>query len=261
MLREHLPILNSLTKYPSIPTYHVMGEKGRLTPERIPMPAAGPFQLTEKLDGTNVRIVMLPSLGMWFVGSREELLTERTDLVHNPVLGIVDGVRAHAVRSFAKLCSKPNTVDNVYTLYGELFGGKAAGMGKQYGQSRTDFNLFDVAVEPWLAFREKLQTFNPERAAHWRDNGNQAYLNLNQLALFASELDLRLVPSIDVVDSLPDDLEPTEQFLRAAIQTTRRKLDDKALGRPEGLVARTGDRKWIAKLRFEDYERTLRRKA
>jgi hypothetical protein len=33
---------------------------------------------------------------------------------------------------------------------------------------------------------------------------------------------------------------------------------DRAAGRPEGLVVRNKDRSKIAKLRFEDYERTLR---
>ncbi len=68
-----LPGLNSATKYPSIPTYHALDPKnGNLLEEPV---SFGHEQvlLTEKVDGTNVRLIFIH--GHWFVGSREELLT------------------------------------------------------------------------------------------------------------------------------------------------------------------------------------------
>ncbi|MFI7515873.1 hypothetical protein ACIBVK_20520 [Micromonospora echinofusca] len=57
----------------------------------------GPVTLTEKVDGTNARIVGLPG-GAYLIGSREELLYARGDLIGNPALGIVDALRDVAER-------------------------------------------------------------------------------------------------------------------------------------------------------------------
>jgi len=65
--------LNSLTRYPSIPTDHVMGEKGRLTDELSEDFSGEPVYATEKVDGTNSRIVFTPD-GSYLIGSREEFL-------------------------------------------------------------------------------------------------------------------------------------------------------------------------------------------
>ena len=44
--------LNSITKYPSIPTYHKIGEKGVLEDEVVSF-GSDKIILTEKVDGTN----------------------------------------------------------------------------------------------------------------------------------------------------------------------------------------------------------------
>jgi hypothetical protein len=49
------------------------------------------------------------------------------------------------------------------------------------------------------------------------------------------------------------------EWLRCTIPTSHCALDATGLGRPEGLVVRNADRSQIAKIRFEDYERHLRR--
>src|SRR5262249_26329407 len=82
--------LNSMTKYPSIPTYHLLGEKGALLDERVAF--AGRVLGSEKVDGTNGRVIFLPD-GCWIVGSREELLLARGDLIGNPALGIADALK------------------------------------------------------------------------------------------------------------------------------------------------------------------------
>lgn len=85
--------LNSMTKYPSIPTYHTLGEKGALLEETVPF--EGEIVLTEKVDGTNSRIILLPD-GTFILGSREELLFAKGDLIGNPALGIVEALKAVA---------------------------------------------------------------------------------------------------------------------------------------------------------------------
>src|SRR5687767_1954189 len=85
-----LKAINSMTKYPSIPTYHALDPRdGSLLEETIPF--SGMVIGTEKIDGTNSRIILLPD-GTYLLGSREELLYARGDLIGNPALGIVDAL-------------------------------------------------------------------------------------------------------------------------------------------------------------------------
>ena len=62
-----LEALNSATKYPSIRTYHALGERGSLTEEVTGF--HGDVVLSEKIDGSNSRIIRLPD-GDWLIGSR-----------------------------------------------------------------------------------------------------------------------------------------------------------------------------------------------
>src|SRR5262249_32405442 len=129
MLRElDLNKLNSMTKYPSIPTYHGMGAKGALTDEFIAM-SDGAVIATEKVDGTNSRIICLPDMS-FVIGSREELLHARGDVIWNPALGIVDALRLDAERLMA---NGQNTFgDAIWVFYLEVFGGKVTANSKQY---------------------------------------------------------------------------------------------------------------------------------
>lgn len=53
--------LNSATKYPSILTYHVIGAKGILQDDVLTyFPAATTLIGTEKIDGTNARMIFMP---------------------------------------------------------------------------------------------------------------------------------------------------------------------------------------------------------
>ncbi|MEU7933598.1 RNA ligase family protein [Micromonospora echinofusca] len=135
-----LRALNSLTKYPSIPTYHALDPRdGGLLAECVAF--TGPVTLTEKVDGTNARIVVLPD-GAYLVGSREELLCARGDLIGNPALGIVD-----ALRDVAERLSVAATADRVTVFYLEVYGGRVTAASRQYTAERqVGHRLFDVAV-------------------------------------------------------------------------------------------------------------------
>jgi hypothetical protein len=211
--------LNSATKYPSIPTFHVLGDRGRLREEvQVSFGDAG-VVVTEKLDGTNTRIIVLDDRS-YLIGSREELLHARGDIVFNPAQGIVAAVRVIADRVADTLAGSCRVV----TFYGEVYGGKTSG-SKAYGTG-VGFRLFDV-----------VSTSTREHAA---------------------------LAGIDVTPRLeakspPTALRETHAWLQAALPgETFAPLDGDRKGRPEGVVVRTRDRGAIAKLRFEDYERTLR---
>ena len=243
-----LAALNSLTKYPSIPTYHPLtGGKGRLGDG--PDPLTGPVVLTEKVDGTNARVCVPPG-GGYLIGSRSEWLTARGDLVANPAMGIVGAVRGAADR----LAAAPDP-DALLVYYGEVYGGSINGAGKQYaGGGGVGFRLFDVARHRDHAARLALP---PDELSAWREAGGPAFLSEPELTAAADRFDLPLTPRLGTADALPTDLAETLAFLEATLPATRAALDEMAAGDPEGIVARTADRSKIVKLRFQDYRRTL----
>lgn len=244
--------LNSATKYPSIPTYHALGEKGRLLSEHVDL-GDDPLLLTEKVDGTNSRIILMPD-GCYLIGSREELLHARGDLIHNPAMGIVDALRPFA----EKLVTAETPAADVITIvYIETYGGKTTAAAKQYtGQRRIGFRMFDVS-------RVSVSQLNSsvEEISAWRESGGQQFLSEAELAEFSQRTDVELTPRIECQSPIPVGIDETHEWLQSHITTTQVALDDEAGGRPEGLVVRTADRSRIAKVRFEDYQRHARRQA
>jgi hypothetical protein len=241
-----LDALNSATKYPSIPTYHALGEKGRLTEDAVPF--SGTVHLTEKVDGTNARIAVLPG-GAYVIGSREELLYARGDVIANPALGIVD-----ALRAVADTLPAPDTGVRVHYL--EVYGGRIGGASRQYsGTGAVSHRLFDVADVD-----ADVLTWPRVRISAWREEGGQRFLSEDALAAAARGAGLDLVPRLGEVDAalLPTGVQEMSDLLAERLPATRVGLDDTAGGAPEGIVLRTADRSTIATARFQDYRRTLK---
>lgn len=247
-----LRALNSATKYPSIPTYHLLGERGSLTEEVIEF-SGEEVILTEKVDGTNSRIILMPD-GDWFIGSREELLMARGDRVYNDALGIV-----HTLRPVAERLTGDQGVSDRATVYFlETYGARIGGQAKQYtGAGAVGFRLFDIAFVPF-----EVLEWEREHIAAWRDNGYQTFANESVLRRAAETEQIELTPRLAEfpVQMLPATVEDTAAWLEKYAPETLVALDSNAGGRAEGIVLRTQDRSVIAKARFEDYARTLRRR-
>ena len=246
--------LNSMTKYPSIPTYHALGERGALTEDAIAF--TGRVIGREKIDGTNARMVFAGA-GQYLIGSREELLYAGGDLIGNPALGIVDALRETA----DALRAEPPADGDLLICYGEVYGGNVTAGSKQYtGEKRVGFRVFDVAV---IANVAEMLTFAPERIAAWREDGGQTFHHEDALRAFTNEAGLALAPPVYDGDAaeIGKSVDEAFAFLERTIKKSNCVLDTKAGGRPEGIVIRTPDRRQIAKLRFEDYEKTIRRRA
>lgn len=246
---ERLARLNSLTKYPSIPTFHPMGDRGRLGPE--PARLEGEFRATEKIDGTNARIVLVED--GYFIGSREELLHFRGDVIHNPALGIVEGIREVAER----LLETARPADGWLVVFGEFYGGKTTAAAKEYARDgRTGYRLFDAArVRP-----EEQADRNAAGISLWRENGGQDFVPESELETLAQAAGVTTVPPLFRFrgEEFPTTLGDVLARLEQELPRSRAVLDGEGSGRPEGLVIRNADRSRIYKLRFEDYRRALR---
>ncbi|MFE7110784.1 RNA ligase family protein [Streptomyces sp. NPDC057575] len=250
MLRAiDLAALNTATKYPSIPTYHGLDPKnGGLIEDAAAFD--GDVYLTEKVDGTNGRIVSFPG-GDYVLGSREELLYARGDLIGNPALGIAD-----ALRPLADRVTPPTS--GIRVLYLEVYGGKVTAASREYTGSRTvGYRLFDAADIP-LDVLEQPRA----RISSWREDGGQQFLDEGELTRSATAEGIELVPRLATVRAgdLPNGIAEMQTFLAGHLPTSRVILDEGAGGHPEGIVLRNSDRSVIAKARFQDYRRTLGRR-
>ncbi|QIF04741.1 RNA ligase family protein [Roseimicrobium sp. ORNL1] len=248
----NLSRLNSLTKYPSIPTYHALGDKGRLTPE-VNVAFTSDVHVTEKVDGTNARLVCTPE-GV-LIGSREDLLWATGDLIHNPALGIVD-----TLRDFAHQLRDHSFTEAVVVFYGEVYGHGVGAAAKQYASQGTrGFRLFDVCLLKADLVSDMLAR-PAEQISAWREHSGQTFASVSACDALAARFGFARVPMSGVYscDVWPRGLTDARDFLNGFAESKAR-LDGAALGKAEGIVARTADRSQIAKLRFEDYQRTLGR--
>jgi hypothetical protein len=244
--------LNSATKYPSIPTYHSLNPaNGNLLEERAPF--TGPVILTEKIDGANGRIVILPD-GDWLIGSREELLYARGDRIVNPALSIVPTLLPVAE---ALGDNWPGQDAAICTFYLEVYGYRIGQGAKQYASTDvTSCRLFDMTATPLAVLG-----WPRDKIASWREHNGQQFLSEDELDAVATREKIRLTPRLGTVDAagLPFSLEATLAFLSLRLPVSQSALDEGAGHHGEGIVLRTPGREVIAKARFADYERTLKR--
>lgn len=244
--------LNSLTKYPSIPTYHLLDPKnGGLVEEVVAFD--GLVIGTEKIDGTNARIICLPD-GNYLLGSREELLYAKGDLIGNPSLGIVVALKDLA----EQLCGE--TDNKIIAYYVEVYGGKVTAASKHYtSEQKVSFRLFDVAV---IGDYEPLLNQSAAQLAAWRDSGGQSFVGEETLQEIAAQKALTLTPRLFTLatSELPTSIEAALAFLKQYLPHSLSTLDTAASAKPEGIVLRAPDRSQIAKARYEDYERTIRKR-
>jgi hypothetical protein len=242
-MEKDLNKINSMTKYPSIETYHKIGERGRLLDEVQVDFEDHEVILTEKIDGVNGRIIIFPD-GLYIIGSREELLYAKGDLIGNPQLGIVDALKPIAEGLSPRLY--------ITVFYFEVYGGRTTKNSRQYtGSGLVGARLFDIAAVP---NSDEILELPIEKIAAWRDNGGQKFYG--EALLW--ELRFDLTPRIGTEKEMPVGVIETFDWLKSKIGKTQVGLDEGALGKPEGLVVRSADRSRIAKIRFEDYERTMR---
>ncbi|MBS1576503.1 MAG: RNA ligase family protein [Bacteroidetes bacterium] len=240
--------VNTLTKYSSILTLHQLGEKGRLKNE-LTTPINGEVMYaTEKIDGTNARIICYGN--EYLVGAREFILHHSNDLYFDNAQGIVEGLKSLNVRI-------PQT-EKLTVIYGEFYGGKTTANSKWYGQDKNGFRVFDIAVYDDLSMLEMSQ----QEISKWRERETENGIVYGQHFLTRSEMeslfnDFEFVPLVDF--ELGDMSHRTIlDNLKKFLPSTNVALSENATKKAEGVVLRNENRSKIVKVRFEDYERSLR---
>jgi hypothetical protein len=246
--------LNSATKYPAIETFHALGDRGRLLDARTTFDGIGEDDeviWTEKVDGTNIRVVVMPD-GDYFIGIREELVHAKGDRI---ISSAVDGA-IHPVLPVAdRISSLPENVPYIQVFFMEVYGGKIGSASKNYTSQNTKaLRLFDVAfLEPHIL------TMDRASIASWRDHGGQSWAVESTLQRAAETAGIQVTPRLGTAlgSEIPTGLDDTYKWLQSTLPKTLVALDEDAAARPEGIVLRTKDRSRIAKARFQDYARTL----
>lgn len=252
--------MNSLTKYPSILTYHQLGERGRLTDELSEgrgFSEADDVFVYEKVDGENARIILFKNGNDidYLIGSREELLFAKGDRIGNPYGNIAEFLRPLADQLINRICLDEDWALTV--IYQESYGGKTKA-AKNYTENKTQaYRVFDVFSLDKKQL-EHLLTLPQEKIAEWRDHGNQPFYHEAEKLDFVKTMELAYAPLLTSVkgSAFPQSLEETFSFLKQFEQT---QVGIDARGKSEGIIVRTSDRKQIRKIRFEDYERTFRK--
>lgn len=263
IFNQNLNKLNSITKYPSILTYHNLGPKGSLVDSLVEDKNFDDTKvyITEKIDGTNSRIVFFTNENGaaidYLIGSREELLFAKNDRIINPALGVVNVLKPIAdkitvLSGEGDYVLKPNSI---FVLYGETYGGNINGY-KQYTTKNSYSIRFFDAMSLSYEEAEEIYEFSPDRISTWRENGGQKYFSVLELSDFCSTFELTMVPYLVEMDGtdIPNKLQEVWDWMQ--VYATSIAGIDIENGCSEGIVVRTENRSLIRKIRFQDYQRT-----
>ena len=252
--------INSLTKYPSILTYHQLGERGRLNDV---LTESGGFSgseevfVYEKVDGENSRIIFFKNNNEvdYLIGSREELLYAKGDRIGNPYGNIAGFLKPLAEKLAGDIFN--GNESELTVIYQESYGGKTKASKNYTATKAQGYRVFDV----FSLEKEELANLlelSQENIAEWRDHGNQPFYAEEEKNRFVQRMDLESAPLLAAIQGseFPASLENTYSYLQQ-FGNTQAGID--AAGKAEGIIAPTSDRTQIRKIRFEDYERTCRK--
>lgn len=258
--------LNSATKYPSIMTYHALGDKGRLTEELTPSPAMNAddtIYITEKIDGTNTMIIFYKD--DYIIGSRESLTYAKGDRIKSS-----DSLGAKIITDACRFADRylqiKGETEDLVVVFGEAYGGRIQNGACYTRKNQTAFRTFDGFAYTESQIREILAMSFDEIASQ-RQHLRRPYFTYNHTGISQLESVGTTVPFLGTIkySELPVGVEEAYEFLKQ-FSRSRAVLDSEEqadpltnkIGRAEGIVIRNADRSFIKKLRFESYEKTIR---
>lgn len=273
--RDDIRKLNSMTKYPSILTYHNLGPRGSLVDSLVEGRkfSCQMVYVTEKIDGTNSRILVFTdeegNISDYFFGSREEMLYAKGDRVCIDNSGIT--IACSANMEIIQKASENKTIqmrndgdkepillpNRMYVLYGETYGGKINAHKQYTGHNAINMRFFDAWCMTIDEVLNYINTMTLDALASWRDNGGQPFMSVTRLYSLLENLNLTKVPYINCICGceIPDDLQGVWDWMQQFAHSVA-TIDSDGKGDSEGIVIRTENRDLIRKIRFEDYKKT-----
>lgn len=130
--------LNTLTRYPSILTYHELNRGG--VRDVLTKPGEFPVDLviaTEKVDGTNYRIVTTGD--DYFIGSRERFTCAEWDRI------CTDDIAKAVIPVASMLSGEIDTgLDNLTVVFGEVYGWKI--QAARYNENGDKSRRFAILI-------------------------------------------------------------------------------------------------------------------
>jgi len=255
-----LELLEAVTRWPSIKSYHKMDEHGRLIDElRFPEIAGEAVYATEKVDGSNVRVVV-DSLLRVSVGTRNQLVMFRGEAAAQDSMGVVGALRG-LPRSLS-ISGRPSP-GHVRAYYGELYGGAINGHG-HYTQDKTrmQWALFAIADFDIEALSQLERAEIAARRRLLTTDGVHAEGRLGEYVMIhGGGEDSPTVPYLGRRHAPPATVAEAAEWLAHVLgPVTRAAIGDAKPGKPEGVVITGVESGLIAKLRVKDYEGALGRK-
>ncbi len=249
--------INSFTKYPSILTYHHLGIKGGLKDELIDggFPDSQTLEITEKVDGTNGRLVFFN--GDYLIGQRERFEYARGDRVINSE--VVDPIK-QALRSYI------DYGDDMFTvIYGEVYGHRIQDGSKIYcadNNNQRKCRVFDVWQMAIDDVDKYLSDASNQQITFDREHNIQPWFSTEKLDEFCKEYDIDRTPIWMTIYSndMPRGAVETKSWIEDNFKESHAIIgngtgSNQKFARAEGIVVRTQDRSVIRKLRFEDYHK------
>lgn len=258
--------LDSLTKYPSIETFHIM-DRGILRENETNLTEEfgdRTLLVQEKIDGTNMRIIV--SHDGYIIGSRNQLLSYRDDLIWSDLNAIM--TKSFAEMIFVSLKDTEILKKHLLVFYGELYGGNIGKASRQYTKNKDlfCFRLFDVAkFDTQKVIEELFQT--PVSSIKGLKRKYQNWIDITSHQKFdgflepLNEMNVKKVPAVGVykLSKLDEDIETVYKTHLSVFSKSQAKEEEGAKGKSEGIIVRDEKRNFIRKLRFEDYQKTLRK--
>lgn len=255
--KDLLEKLNSMTKYPSILTYNALGSKGGMAMglcDGEGFPANTILEATEKVDGTNTRMVVIGD--DYVIGSRTQFIHAKYDRIINDkqTIPCIDALRGFEGED-----------DYMYVIYGEAYGVGIQDGSKVYVAqgNETKFRVFDIYKISLDKVEDLLH--QPQNViSHWRDHNKQPWYNTDELQEFCDFYHVDRTPVVKTFNSneMPVEAPDVYEFLKNFSESqsligSSEGVENlnKKYGRAEGIVVRTRDRSFIRKLRFEDYRK------
>ena len=265
--------INSITEYPSIMTYHKLGDKGSLLNELYSENRFNKneeLEVTEKVDGTNMRLILTNS--DYFVGTRANIVYAKDDrIINEPSVEVVLRDCKYLIDNFMgdRLLD-----DKVYVIYGEVYGYNICDGNKVYcsvaDAAHRKFRVFDVRTYPCLKLEEILEK-DIQEVSRFKSTNNDYWYDYDMLDAFCEQFQLERTPVRMRINesNLPTDFDKTYKWMldnfNDSLVVIGAPVEGKEynlrFGKAEGVVIRNKDRSVISKLRFEDYERTIRRRS